>query len=128
MSVVTFPSPPEWLLKYRQRGFRLVFFPAKLKGPREDNWPANPDVDSNYSDGMNVGIVTGHEITPGKFLVDIDFDWDGGLSMLKRFLLPTQFGFGRPSRPVTHAFYTTPAPIPTRFFKDIDGKHLIEIR
>jgi predicted P-loop ATPase len=121
---------PSWLDKYQQRGFRLVFYEKGSKGPHGPaavGWTARNDKPEDYIEGQNVGIFTGVEITPGKFLADVDFDWADGLAL--RDLLPlTNFGFGRQSRIVSHAFYTTPDPIPSKEYKDVDGTMFVELR
>jgi predicted P-loop ATPase len=122
---------PEWLRNYVNRGFRLVFFDARQKGPKglhAEDWPDIEYKAEDYHEGQNVGVVTGHEISEGKFLVDVDFDWPEGLSLVKKLLPPTEFGYGRPSRKLSHAFYTTPKPLTSKKFSDVDGKALVEIR
>lgn len=132
MSVVEFPKPtPEWLLKYYQRGFRLLFYGTKKKGPEGQEalkWTERSDQAEDYRPGQNVGVFTGHEIAPGKYLADIDFDWADGLPLAKRILPATGFGFGRPSRTISHSFYTTPEALPSISFDNIDGKPFVELR
>jgi len=122
---------PDWLQKYVDRGFRLLFYPSKSKGPQgaaAKAWEKRVYLPDEYKNGDNVGVMLGHEIQPGKFLVDVDLDWTDGLVLVKRTLPPTQFGFGRASRVLSHAFYTTSAPIYSRKFDDLEGKGLVEIR
>jgi len=119
---------PEWLQKYVDRGFRLVFYPTKRKGPVTKGWEAKTFTAADYKEGDNVGVMCGHEIQPGKFLVDIDFDWAEGVPLAKRLLPPTEFGFGRDSRKLSHAFYTAGSPLVTRVFDDVDGKRIVEMR
>src|SRR5262249_39646241 len=76
----------------------------------------------------NVGTFLGHEISPGRFLADIDFDWPEGLQLVRKLLPQTGFGFGRQSRAISHAFYVTPTPVISRSFDNIDGKTLVELR
>jgi hypothetical protein len=120
-------APPDWLQAYLARGFRLVFYPSNLKGPREKDWLTKTYGPDNYM-GQNVGCLTGHEIAPGRYLVDIDFDWPDGLALAKRLLPNTAFSFGRQSRHVSHAFYTVSTPLVTRTFDDINEKPLVEMR
>lgn len=119
---------PAWLKRYHDRGFRLVFYPTKRKGPIGNEWQKKAANIEDYTEGDNVGIVDGIEITPGKFLVDIDFDAPGVEGLAKFFLPDTQFAFGRETRKVTHAFYTTDKPPITKVFDDINGKRIIEFR
>jgi predicted P-loop ATPase len=124
-------STPVWLRNYVNRGFRLVFYDARTKGPQGiegSRWLTNTYLPEDYHDGQNVGVVTGHEISEGKFLVDVDFDWPEGLPLVKKILPPTEFGYGRASRKLSHAFYTTPQPLTSKKFSDIDGQTLVEIR
>lgn len=122
---------PLWLQRYYERGFRLIFFPTKQKGPsgfEALNWPTRSDTIGQWVDGRNVGTFTGHEISPGKFLVDIDFDYPDGLPLAKHILPATGFGFGRSSRPISHAFYTTSEPLRSITFTGLDGKDIVDLR
>jgi hypothetical protein len=122
-----------WLSRYAERGFRLLFWPrgkdpATWKGPREPGWNTKVWNVEDYQEGMNVGVLLGSELEPGKFLADVDFDWTEGLPLAKSLLPATGFGFGRPSRSTSHAFYTTSAPVISKAYDDIDGKGFVEIR
>lgn len=122
---------PAWLTRYVDRGFRLVFYPTKTKGPTGTaavGWTERSDSADTYTDGDNVGTFTGHEIKPGRFLVDVDFDWTDGLQLARRILPKTGFGFGRSSRQLSHAFYTTSLPQVSKEYTDIDGKGFVELR
>ncbi|MGE0363250.1 MAG: bifunctional DNA primase/polymerase [Vicinamibacterales bacterium] len=124
-------ASPAWLTRYVERGFRLVFYPMRQKGPSGADavgWPSRSDGPADYVEGQNVGIFTGHEITAGRFLVDVDLDWTEGIAMAPRLLPPTEFGFGRKSRNVSHAFYTTSLPQVSKAYEDIDGTMLVELR
>lgn len=128
---MTAPASPAWLAKYLGRGFRLVFYPTKTKGPTGTaavGWTKRADSADDYTPGDNVGTFTGHEIAPGKFLVDVDFDWTDGIQMARRLLPKTGFGFGRTSRIISHAFYTTSLPQVSKEFADITGKGFVELR
>lgn len=129
MSTIEFPNV--WLQKYYDRGFRLIFYGHQKKGPEGSEavgWTERSDQITDYKSGQNVGVFTGVQIEPGKFLVDIDFDWTDGLALAKRILPATQFGFGRASRLISHAFYTSAEPLPSFSFDNIDGKPLVEFR
>jgi predicted P-loop ATPase len=121
-------TAPEWLSDYQARGFKLVYYATKTKGPREKDWTTKTYTPEDYRDGQNVGIITGVEIKPGQFLVDIDFDWPDGIPLSPRLLPNTNFGFGRASRPVSHAFYTVSEVCESKKYEDIDGKVLVELR
>jgi hypothetical protein len=122
---------PDWLQKYVDRGFKLVFYPTKTKGPQgadAKGWQSRDYPPDSYIEGQNVGVMLGHEVSEGKFLVDIDFDWSDGVPMVKRFFPRTEFGFGRESRKLSHVFYTTQVPLDSFAFKDLDDHTLVEIR
>jgi hypothetical protein len=131
-TVVNFAAHPEWLKKYYERGFRLIFYPQKQKGPSGQEaiaWTDRADEIGDWKGNSNVGTFTGQEIQPNKFLVDIDFDWGDGLPLARGILPATGFGFGRESRVITHSFYTTEKPIPLTVFKMLDGKkNFVEVR
>lgn len=120
-----------WIQRYVERGFRLVFYPTKQKGPTGPDaagWNERTYHAVDWRPGLNIGVLLGHEIQPGKFLVDVDFDWAEGLPLARRLLPATNFGFGRASRPISHAFYTTSKPLISRTFDDINGKPFVELR
>lgn len=119
---------PKWLRDYVDRGFRLIFYPPRTKGPTEQGWHRVEYKPEDYHEGQNVGVITGHEISEGKFLADIDFDWEDGVKLAKKLLPPTEFGYGRETRKLSHVFYTTPQPLVSKKFTDLDGKALVEIR
>jgi hypothetical protein len=126
------PLAPPWFTAYLNRGFRLVKYPQRQKGPTGPdavNWPAKyittPD---GYVPDSNWGVLLGTEISPGRFLVDIDFDWPTGLPLAKKILPNTSFAFGRGTRTISHSFYTTNTAIASRKFDDIDGTTLVELR
>lgn len=122
----------EILERYVQRGFRLVFYPTKQKGPSGTDavgWTDKQYRLQDYNEGDNVGVMLGTEIQPGKFLCDIDFDWGEGVSMARDILPATRFGFGRQSRPITHAFYTSTQPLVSKKYEDIlPGRVFVELR
>lgn len=122
---------PAEILLYESLGFRLIFYPTKTKGPTGPSalgWTKRSDASSNYTLGDNVGVFTGHEISPGKFLHDVDFDWADGIVMARRILPKTGFGLGRASRHISHAFYTASQPLVSKDFTDLSGKCLVELR
>jgi predicted P-loop ATPase len=118
----------DWLQDYVDRGFRLVFYETKTKGPREPGWTTKEYRPEDYRDGQNVGVMLGTEVAPGQYLVDIDFDWPEGVRLARHILPNAGFGFGRDSRKVSHAFYLSPTPLVSRKYLDIDGSVLFELR
>lgn len=122
---------PDWLQRYKDRGFRLVFYDTKKKGPEGasgKDWESRIIRPEDYREGQNVGIVTGTEIKPGRFLVDVDFDWPEGFPLSRFVMSETDFGFGRKSRPISHAFFTTDTPETTTVWDDTEGKRIVELR
>jgi hypothetical protein len=121
---------------YVARGFDLKFWRKTDdpeddgKGPRAKGWQLAPDDPADYREGMQVGVFTGAQIAPGKFLLDVDFDCGPGIRFASYFLPSTGFGFGRPSKSVGHAFYTTSTAIVMRKFNDVDVNRttLVELR
>lgn len=123
-----------WLELYVRLGFHLVFWPRRddptddWKGPREPGWQTKSWHQAPCLDATQVGVMLGVEIAPGRFLLDADFDWAPGIQYASRFLPKTGFGFGRPSKPIGHAFYTTSAPVVSKKFEDVDGTTIVELR
>ncbi len=116
---------------YLEKNFQIVFWPAigDQKGPKEKDWPRHPNILSDYKEGNRVGILTGVEISPGKFLHDVDIDWAPGYSILSAFLPKTEFIYGRATKRISHCFYTFSEAVPHDEYKDpIDNKTLVEIR
>jgi putative DNA primase/helicase len=126
--------PREVVATYFEMGLCPVFWSMNgdSKGPKEKDWPAKAAAGgytlSDYRDGDRVGILTGVEISPGKFLHDVDIDWGPGVEIAKAMLPVTRFVFGRASKPTSHCFYLTPEALTSIEFRDIDGTMLIELR
>lgn len=125
-------TPREVIQSYIDKGFQLVFWPSTgdWKGPREKNWIDKRYTIEDYHDGDRVGIMHGVEVSPGKYLVDVDVDWGPGVEIAKAMLPVTQFIWGRTSKRVSHCLYTTPDVVPMYAYKDIgkSGVTLIEFR
>lgn len=116
------------------RGLSLVMWerkgsdPTKLKGPRDPGWPTTHYDHTQYRENMNVGVKLGVEVQPGRYLADVDFDNVAGVSTA-RLLPETHFGMGRESKRNSHSFYTTPAPVVLRQFKDhVSNVMVVELR
>lgn len=135
----------EELLKlYQGFGFRLLHWerkgndPKDWKGPRDKGWNAK---DRQYPleqfdpARMNLGVFTGHEVSEGRFLSDVDLDWAPGVVLAKKLLPATGFGFRRKGKPLSHAFYTTPSRLDIFTFNDLTddgtdgaGQTFVELR
>lgn len=115
---------------YLNRNFRIVTWPAAgdSKGPREEGWPNRQYTMADYIEGHRVGILLGTEVVAGKWLCDVDIDWSDGSVIAQKLLPPTDFIFGRNSKKVSHCFYTTPEPVASYRYEDIDKVCLIELR
>ncbi len=118
---------------YIDRGLQIVTWPGignEWKGPRETNWQDKKYTIDDYQEGHRVGIMHGVEMSPGRFVVDVDIDYGPGVEIAKALLPSTQFVWGRASKRVSHCLYTCPDIIPAFAYKDIgkDGRTLIEFR
>jgi len=114
-------SPQDVVKSYLARGMRVVYWPAigDAKGPRFEGWPNATYPLEDFQPGFRVGLLTGVEISPGKFLHDVDIDWSPGAVIAQAMLPPTDFVFGRPSKRVSHCLYTLPEGVPSFAFLDI---------
>ncbi len=125
-------TPRAVVQSYIEQGFQVVFWPGTgdWKGPREKDWINKRYTLADYAEGDRVGIMHGVEITPGKFVVDVDVDWGPGVEIAKALLPLTQLIWGRTSKRVSHCLYTTPDVIGMYAYKDVgkDPVTLIEFR
>ncbi len=124
-------TPHAIVERYITNNFSVVFWPANgdQKGPTTPDWPRNPAALTDLKPNDRVGILLGTEVSPGKFLHDIDIDWGPGAQIAIAFLPKTEFIYGRASKRISHCFYTLPEPLACVQFKDpIDGQMLLEIR
>lgn len=116
--------------QYLQQNYRIVTWPATTddKGPKAEGWLQKIYTLADYHEGDRVGLILAHEVTPGRFLHDVDIDWAPGSLIAQAFLPATAFVFGRESKKVSHCFYTLSEKLPTFKYADIDKTALIEIR
>lgn len=125
------PSPNDIVRSYFDKNFRVVMWPdrGELKGPTEEGWKTKPYSIDDYNSSTRVGVLTGHEISPGRFLYDVDIDWAPGARIAIQFLPQTEFVYGRESKHISHCFYTLPEQIYVPPYKDpTDKTTLLEIR
>lgn len=115
---------------YARQNIRLVYWPqiGDNKGPRADKWPEIIYTPADYHDGYRVGIITGHEVSAGKFLHDVDIDWSDGSAIAQAILPHTDLIYGRTSKTVSHCWYTVSDALPSFKYEDIDKTCLIELR
>lgn len=123
-------SPGIIVESYLKQNYRVVFWPAigDAKGPKEKGWPEKSYQLKDYREGLRVGLLTGVELSPGKFLHDVDIDWAPGSFIAQALLPQTGFIFGRPSKRVSHCFYTASEPLSSYRYEDVDKTCLIELR
>ncbi len=123
-------TPQQVVEQYLKNNFRIVTWPliGDTKGPREEGWPTRQYGLADYAEGHRVGLLTGVEVSPGKFLHDVDIDWTDGSVIALKLIPPTGFVFGRSSKRISHCFYTTSEPLPSIRYEDIDKTCLIELR
>lgn len=123
----------ELLATYTSLGLRLIYWerngsdPRDWKGPRDKGWndPTRAYPLERFDAArMNLGLITGHEVTPGKFLTDVDFDWPEGLDLARKLIPSTGFAFGRKGKKISHALFTTPERLGVIKYCDFadDGK------
>ncbi len=123
----------EVVRSYLDRGLQIVTWPGngEHKGPvGVTDWLTREYTLDDYEEGYRVGIMHGVEISPGKFVVDVDIDYAPGMKIALSLLPVTQFIWGRASKKVSHCLYTCPDIIPMYAYKDIgkNGATLIEFR
>jgi predicted P-loop ATPase len=124
-------APTSIVREYFNHKFHVVFWPERgaQKGPTEDGWKTRSFTLEDFKPQTRVGLVTGQEIEPGRYLHDVDIDWSPGYRLALNFLPKTEFVYGRASKHVSHCFYTLPEPLPRITFMDpVDKQTLIEIR
>lgn len=124
-------TPSAVVQGYLDKNFQVVFWPSNgdQKGPMTKDWPRRPGSLADYKEGDRVGILTGIEISPGRFLHDVDIDWFPGYDCAAAFLPKTELVYGRLSKKISHCLYTLPEALATLQFKDpVDQQTLIEIR
>ncbi|HVJ72052.1 MAG TPA: virulence-associated E family protein, partial [Sphingomicrobium sp.] len=115
---------------YLEKNFQVTFWPqiGDIKGPKEKDWPHHPKTLADWREGLRVGLITGVEVAPDKFLHDIDIDWEPGSLIAQSLLPPTGFVFGRASKRISHCFYVAPEALASFKYEDIDKTCLIELR
>jgi putative DNA primase/helicase len=123
---------------YRRLNLPLIYWkrvgddPSEWKGPHERDWndPAKRYDFDRYDPAVhNLGVPTGREISPGRFLADIDLD-----KLIPRYVTAffprTSFALTRRGKEVSHLFHTTSAPLTGKrqYTSPCDGKPYAELR
>lgn len=124
-------APQQILDFYFQNGFRVVYWPhvGDNKGPRQVGWTERVYTRDEYHDGFRVGLMCGHEISAGRFLHDVDIDWEPGSRIAQALLPHTDFIFGRAGKKISHCWYTLPDALQSFKYEDpVDKTCLIELR
>ena len=114
---------------YCHNAFQVVPVPHRRKSPVVGEWPSlrlRVEDLARYFNGQpqNIGVIVGDDCGTA----DVDADC---LEVIcaAAFLLPqTAMIFGRASKPASHYFYRVDPPQPSRRYKDVDGKMLVEFR
>lgn len=135
-NAVALPDWADQIDRYQRLGLRLFYW--ERQGNPDTDWKKaigkawnRRDVLDDFADfdpeRHNVGTITGTEVAPDRYLVDVDLDLAVPRELTK--LLPASgFAFGRKSKPVSHVFFTTPERLPSvKEYKDADGKKFMEL-
>jgi putative DNA primase/helicase len=134
-AVVTGAAPSAILdaaREYVKRGFSPVPVGYPGKKPIGQKWQelrlkTEAELKKHFNNAkLNIGLLL------GLLLADVDLDCPETLRVWPVFALPTNFVFGRSSKPRSHSFYYIDPPIPSLAFRDPmlakDQSMLIELR
>jgi hypothetical protein len=85
---------------------------------------------SDFRVGENVGVLNGTEPLPEWFFYDVDIDANsnGARSIVEDLLPPTDWRYGRLSKPRSHANYLAKGKLRTRKYTGVDDGSTIELR
>jgi putative DNA primase/helicase len=96
---------------YLNAGYNPTPIKPRSKKPFYDEWQnirlTRDELAANFLPGTNVGVVLGD---PSGGLVDVDLDNANAVKLAPYFLPPTDFKFGRQSKPASHWIYQTQNP------------------
>lgn len=124
---------------YRRFNLPLLYWPRvgddpkDWKGPKGQKGWNDPkrvyDFQHYRPEQHNVGVFTGREIAPSKFLADTDFD-KLNVHFARTFFPESAFTLTRPGKPLSHSLYTTPTPLKSRqqYLALSDNKPYLELR
>src|SRR5688500_14360608 len=124
-------TPQDIVRSYFDKNFHVVMWPDRgdLKGPTEEGWKTKPFTLDDFTATTRVGLITGKEIEPVRFLHDVDIEWGPGYKIALQFLPKTEFIYGRHGKHISHCFYTLPEALYVPPFIDpVDKTTLLEIR
>ncbi len=115
-----------------QRGHWLIPIARGTKAPQIKGWQhlriGPEDFDRYFSEPCNAGVLLGLADAEGYVLVDIDLDLPQAVELADQHLPPTQFRFGRESKPNSHRFYRVRGDVKGKPYKGADGNTIVEIR
>ena len=121
-------SAPQQAQRYFDAGMCPVPNKPRTKEPVESGWPttrfSRDDLATKFQEGINIGIILGD----ASGLVDIDLDSLGAIALAPYFLPPTDFIFGRSSKPASHRIYRVPSSGKTRQFTANTTGMIVELR
>jgi putative DNA primase/helicase len=95
---------------YARNDFTVVPIRCQGKAPAVSDWQNRRPEHFNpaeFGDDANIGVVLGDA---SRGLVDVDLDCEEALILAPLFLPPTDFKFGRKSKPQSHHFYRSESP------------------
>lgn len=111
------PSVRQAAQNYIGRGFSVVPVPKGGKKPVVKAWTQGGFTENDITE--NVGILCG--ALSGN-LVDVDLDCPEAIEAACYFLPPTGMIHGRASNPKSHWWYVADVELPTKRYKDADGR------
>lgn len=93
---------------YLDAGYSPIPIKPRSKIPCDSGWQnlrlIEDQLAESFWPGTNVGVLLGE---PSCGLVDVDLDNANALKLAPCFLPPTDFKFGRQSKPMSHWIYRT---------------------
>jgi hypothetical protein len=112
-------TPAQAALDWIRRGYLVVPVPYRSKKPVGNAWQklriTTPDVPRYFNGArQNFGVLNGDEANHA----DVDLDSREAMIGAAVFLPETRLKFGRPSKPASHWFYATSAPMTVKRFQD----------
>lgn len=105
-------------------GWAPVPLVGGAKRPDDDGWLKRTYTPDDFPPGCNFGVKNG---APSRWRVDVDLDAPEAVRAGQALLPLTGLIHGRPGKPSSHYWFTTPNA-KSEQFKDLDNSVLLEIR